>query len=176
MNILPQSKKDEIEAGYKRRVFVTLFWAGFFTLIICSVLMFPAYIIARSKLGEMSERKELNSEVVKEQTAIVNAPELINQKVALAIQNIKSVSKAARIAVISTTSKAGIITKKISYEKQKIIISGSAINRDSLILFKHEIDKIDFVKESSVPVGDFAKDKDLVFTMTINLKEDTKNE
>lgn len=175
MNILPQSKKDQINKGYKMRILVTSFWAAFFTFVVCATLMFPAYIIARSKLSATNARKAINSEATKEQIALVNAPQLVNQKATLALQSLKSVSRASRMVAISTTSKSGIIIKNISYQKQKITISGLAVNRDVLILFKEEILKIDFVKDSLVPVGDFAKDKDLSFTMTINVKEEARN-
>jgi len=170
MNILPQYKKDEVNKGYKMRIVVTSFWATFFTLIVCSGLILPAYIIASSKLDEINERKKMNSKTLKEQTDIVNAPLLINQKALLVMQNVRLVSVANRIIKITEVPNKGVVINKISHKKTKITVSGRAPNRDSLLSFKKEIDRIDFVKNTLVPVGDFAKDKNLIFTMTINIE------
>ncbi len=172
MNILPQLEKDAISKGYKTRIFVTSFWTAFFTFVLCSVLLLPVYIVANSKLSEMEEWNKLNSKAVKEQADIINAPRLLNQKVLLVMQNIESIPVADKIIEVTNAPNYGVVIKRISYEKIKIIVSGSAPNRDSLLSFKKEVDKIDFVKSTFVPVGDFAKDKDLTFTMTINIRNE----
>lgn len=170
MNILPQYKKDEIRKGYYTRILITSFWAAFLTLLLCSGLILPAYIMANSLRNELSERAAINSKATTGQIDLKNAPRIINQKASIALQNIKSVSVADKIIIITSAPNFGVIISKISYEKTKIIISGSAPNRDSLLSFEKEVDKIDYVKNTSVPVGDFAKEKDLLFSMTINIR------
>lgn len=174
MNILPQTIKDEISSGYKRRIFITSFWATFFILVVCSVIFLPDYIIARSKLDEIKGRKEINNKAASDQTNIVSAPRTINQKVNLILQSATMASVAERVIAMANAPTSGIVVNKISYQKPKIVISGRAPTRDSLISFKKEVDKIDFVMTSSIPVGDFAKDKDLTFTMTVNIKDESR--
>lgn len=174
MNLLPQNKKDEINKGYKMRILITAFWAAFFTMIACSAIFLPDYIIIRSKLSEIRERKEANAKTAKDQTDTVNASRLINQKIALASQGLQLISAADRFARLGGILQSGVTINKVLYGAQKIILSGVAEKRDSLAAFKKEIDKIDFVKETSVPVSDFAKDKNLTFTLTIHIKDENE--
>ena len=172
MNILPFEKKEEIKKAYKMRILVSFFWALSFSFIICGMLLLPIYIIASAKVNEINERKELNLKATQEQLETIGAPALINQKSLIAIKNIQSAYVSKRIIKIADTTLVGVMINKLSYEKQKISVSGIASNRDALTNFKRKIEKIDFVQSVSIPVGDFAKDKDLAFTMTVNIKNE----
>jgi hypothetical protein len=180
MNILPQYQKDEIKKGYKMRIFITSLWAAFFALILSSIFLVPVYIIAASKLHEISEQENINSKASKEQTDVLNVPSMVDRKAELVIQNADSVSKASRVIKIINARNYGVAVNKISYEEEakknkngmscyKVAILGYAPDRESLISFEKTISQIDFVKNTSVPVGNFAKDKDISFTMTINI-------
>lgn len=179
MNILPQFEKDEIKKGYKMRIIIICFWATFTALTLSSIFLLPVYIIVNSKLYETSKKKEVISKATKEQTEIVDAPKIINKKAILALQSVNSISVATRVTKIHDANTQGITINKISYEDKaktktekpnyKVTVYGIAPNRESLVSFEKAIGQIDFVKDTSIPVGDFARFKDLVFTMTINI-------
>jgi hypothetical protein len=180
MNILDRAQKEELRGGLKTRAAITALWATFVVLLICSVLFLPAYIIADSKLSGISKKEQINSESYEEHALLLNLPKLINQKAQFVIQNADVESAADKIIAIVNSKNGSIALSRISYQDEKkgkgskpnfvIVVSGSALTREALLSFENTVRGMDFVESTSVPVGDFARDKDLKFTMAVNLK------
>lgn len=180
INILPEPQKEEIKKGTRRRVLNVCLWASFFTFILCSLFILPSYIMANSKLKEVTERRQVNQLGGEEESNILSMPRLINQKIQLALQNLNSVSLAERILTLSLAEDRGLSIKQISYKEIskgktdkpafQASISGTAADREALLSFERQIKEIDFVKSTTVPVSSFAKDKDIPFSMVIDIK------
>jgi hypothetical protein len=176
INILPHNEKEGLRKGYKRRVIIASLRAGFALFIVGTLLISPVYIIAHSKLNEINHKKVVNSRVSKNEDDVAGAPKLLNEKASIVMQFANSASLSERINALDRIQKSGISIKRVAYDGSKkaqslanIILSGSASNRETLKSFEQEIRKLDFVESTSIPVSDFAKDKDLFFNMTINI-------
>src|SRR3989344_740483 len=176
-NILPEQEIEILEKGYRRRVLIVFLRATFLLFIALSVLMLCSYIIARYKLEEALESSKAGSlSSGYAETAI--APVAINEKVAIVLGFESRPSLALRLTSFYKASSAQISLVGVSYKQkgknndaEEVVLTGTALNREALRSFEKEVSKLEFVAGTSVPVSAFTRDKDLSFSMNVEIKK-----
>jgi hypothetical protein len=169
-NLIKKEDKENLRAGYRMRMYVTLGWCVFSASVISSVLFVPPYITAFYRVDSISDRNTSALVSFDKQKEILESVKTINKKADLALSLKNSLDIVQRITILNGEISDLVYIESIIYGKRDtpvIKLSGIARDREALIGFQKSIQGIDFVKNVSVPVSDFAKDIDLPFSMEI---------
>ncbi|MFO0718644.1 MAG: hypothetical protein U0522_01275 [Candidatus Paceibacterota bacterium] len=173
-NLLPQPEQMAIKKEYKYRrsiVFVLMF---VFTMIVGAGFLLPSLILSNIKLKTVSFEAEkartANEQRVKDNASVSTLKETESK---LALLNTSGVggSVVSVVDLITKEKSPNIRIREISYEggvSGKITISGLSKDRESLTDFLHQMQAISIFKLVDLPVSNFAKDKDISFSMQIS--------
>ncbi|MHB1316891.1 MAG: hypothetical protein ACYCZW_03510 [Minisyncoccota bacterium] len=175
-NLIPTFLKKEIRSDYKGRRIIM--WLGGFLMVIITSYFFllPGYI------NVFFEEKNASTEskVIKDSTTFVKADEIaktiveINEQLKTLSLVTDSVEPISPIEKIISTKNLFIHINEIEYREltattSTIILTGVADKRDALREFVSNLELVDGFSGVILPVSNFAKDKDIEFTISINL-------
>jgi hypothetical protein len=174
-NLLPQSDQMILKKEYKYRKLVVIFLFFVGTVLISVGFLLPSLILSNIKLNIISDAAE-KARISNENQTNSNTSNILlkDTKEKLALLSIKD-SGPTFVSVVDLITKnksANIKIKEISYEKNtdsnsKITISGLSKNRESLTNFLGQMQSVSVFKSVDLPVSNFAKDKDITFSMQI---------
>jgi hypothetical protein len=180
MNLLPKTEKEDLKKGLKLRLIVVTSFLLSASFLIGFVFLLPSYFLVSSYFSKANSAGDLlgskDDDSVKK---ILNLPTEINSKLVFFQSNISSTSLADYFSKIVGYLPAGVRLNSVSFSKNKtnskngdaLIVSGVAIDRDSLILFSTLLKKSNLFLTVDVPVSSLAKDKNLPFSMNIFTKD-----
>ena len=175
-NLIPEEKKKKLEKEYTLRLSAT---ATIFLGSICLValiLLIPSYVISNSRLKEAQKKND----------ALISALSLSNTKSATDV--LKTISAdsdalkgtlqypalASLIETIATSKPEGIVINSIDFSSgsspDTVTLGGVASTRDSLVAFSGLFQSNPLFQNASLPISDFAKDRDIDFSLTLSLK------
>ncbi|MDP2692631.1 MAG: hypothetical protein Q8O88_03245 [bacterium] len=93
------------------------------------------------------------------------------------IKNVEAVQEmhnlwANKILRIGNSVPSGVILNSIilAKDKERINISGTAIDRDSLLELKENITKLEFVNDIEIPLGQLTEKEDIDFSISIETR------
>lgn len=172
-NLLPQSEQLTIQKEYKYRravVFVLMFVGA---VLMSAGFLLPSLILSNIKLETIgSEAKK--ARVENEEQSKVNSSTVVlketEEKLALLKSDDEERSVVSAISLITKNKSPNIRIKEISYESGemgRIVITGISKDRQSLTDFLNQMQTIAVFKSVDLPVSNFAKDKDINFSMQI---------
>jgi hypothetical protein len=169
-NLLSQQQKVEIRAGYRKRLWVIMSMMVFFASIVSIITFVPVYLMASIKTLGSSAALGQDSEEAKRQAETLSLPQKINANTNLALSFKQTKEIANKIYAISKAASTTVLIDSIAFRSpDKMILSGISQTRESLLAFNKRLREIDFIKNTDVPVGSFAKDQNLAFNIAITL-------
>lgn len=173
-NLLSKAEKKIIYEMYAfRRIQLALVFlvaSG----VIAIVLLFPSFFLAQTK------RSEIESEIGfrKASLALKDTNEL-SLAIAQAKEEIKLLEGVTKpspavydlfLKVIERKNDDIKVTGLLYGAREKvneIVVNGVALNREALLLFAQDIGREQAFSHVSLPVSNFAKNKDIVFSFTV---------
>jgi len=178
-NLITEKQKKIIGKEYLMRVFsISLFIPTSLLGIFLLAYIIPYYIAVNKKAIIVSEQFEPvllaeNKENVGESSSRI-VSQTLNQMKVIDLYNKNSVNPSIYFNKIIENKNSRIDINKLSFNVLKkgqgqIFVSGISEDRDGLVVFIEDLkSKTDFVSVES-PVSDFAKDKNISFTLNIKL-------
>jgi len=175
MNLLPQKEKMENRREYFYRFSAGLAGAAVASLIIGGGLLLPSYLLSKAKQVEL--KANLVSLKNPRQAGGEEAPKILEtaakRVVFLSIRPILSLTAAAE--KITDKKPAGVKIKGFSYHPQEkadgisaaIALTGIAANREAIVAFVKALQTEQSFSSINVPVSNFAKDRDIEFSLTL---------
>ncbi|MFA6338604.1 MAG: PilN domain-containing protein [Candidatus Paceibacterota bacterium] len=176
--LLPNSQKVILNKEYTLRFIVVVFMFMFATFLIATFLLIPSYRLLTTTEDVILESKNM---------ILRSSSEKSNKNISLAIsetkglltlltsesENIKSTEVFEKILSSRPT---GIRINTISFEEQKggsslVLINGISDNRSDLINFSQTLRKESGFSSVDLPISNLAKDKDIVFSITIKVNK-----
>lgn len=180
INLLPISGIKKIISEYRIRLVTSALVMLAVTMVIASVLLFPAYLLASHKrtiiLEDLSKTGDRNasSEETKELEKIVK-----EMDVTLDMLGNKGQKFSISGDIVTKTASFGTENIKITgmfYDKKEpessFSLKGTATSRQSLTNFIEMLKKDVAFKDVSLPISDLVKDRNINFTVMIKLKGD----
>ena len=179
MNLLPKTEKEAIKKGLKLRFVIVALFLLAASFLVGFIVLLPSYFLASGYFSKATaEEYSLgvkNDDSVKK---ILNLPREIDAKLIFFQSNIKSISVAGYFSKIVGYLPKGVKLDSISFSRNKtnnkngdsIVVSGMAIDRDSLISFSNLLKNSNLFSDVVVPVSSLTKDKNLPFSMNIFVK------
>ena len=168
-NLLLQKDKDNLKTGYRYRKIVVYSIMASFTFLIVAIIFLPILFTTKSRMDNMTQNQSANESALNEQKDILSMPSKVNKnaEVVLSFKTVSTISD--KISKIEKTRNEGISLNNLTYNTKNIIITGIAKDRGSLLAFEKALKEINFIKSTSIPVSNFAKDFDLLFTINVSL-------
>lgn len=177
-NLLPDNLRNEIKRDYRYRLAIVVLVFVILTQVSFLIFLFPSWLISFYKEKDyMVKNDEISKNIsaipVASTTAVIKSlnEKLLNINNALEYPEILPIidqiilarTSSIRIADISYTvndSKTGVIN-----------ISGMGDKRESIVGFTENLKKIESFKKVDLPISNLAKDKNIDFTISINIEK-----
>lgn len=177
-NLLPQTKLVSLAREYKYRLATVAVFAFVVVVILSAGFLIPSFIISNVKLTGIAQEAQ-KARAVSELQDTKNTSSAIlkdaKNKLALLRPNASDDSVQNVLGLITKNKASDIRIQSVSYERStvgaddgKIVVSGIAKNRESLTTFATQIQSNSIFKNVDLPISNFAKDKDIVFSMQIS--------
>lgn len=177
LNILPKQQKDALKKEYVLRRYVV--WAGLVlsALIISLVLLVPSYLLSRVRLTDARVKLEQTKAALDSKSFPID----VATELSAATRNaqdlrpfVKQTSPHDLIKIFETKPNTIKLTE-IHFGNRPpaqatIFLKGIAANRESLTNFGRLMEARTEFSKVDLPVSNFAREKDIVFSMTIEVK------
>lgn len=176
INILPNEGRTIARRSYVFKVVATATFAAAFVALATGALLFPSYIettadaeAARAEAVRLAEVEKSVNGATDEPLALAQAqlkafgPLVATDPPSFAIQSFLGVRG------------KGISVSQIEYDiaAARMILSGTASTRESLLLFVQALRKVAGVTTVDLPVNDLAKSENSRFGITVSFGEET---
>lgn len=175
-NLLPQIDQSAIKKEYKNRRVIVALLVLVGTIVVSAGFLLPSLILSNVKLKTISSAAEKARIANEEQTKDNASSALLKStedKLALLKTKDAESPVTSVIDLITKNKSANIRIKEISYEHKDdgsghVVLAGLSKDRESLTDFLHQMQAVSFFKTVDLPVSNFAKDKDINFSMQIS--------
>lgn len=180
-NVLPQEEKIALAKEYKFRRLIVLALLFVISFAIGLVLLFPSYLISsmnhRDTVKALEEvEAQLNTGTtkvitpeetrkLKDQISVINASK--NSNSVFALYSLILESKTASISILNLKYQLG----PASDVPTTILVTGRATTRDSLTQFQRNLEAKTEFSSVDLPISNLAKESNISFTLTINVRE-----
>ena len=180
-NLLPHSEKIHIQKIYKLRFFVVA-TMGLLTLIVVGIsALLPALFSGFVKEQTARERLSVVAKIIsaEDRKNIREKVAEVNKKIVIVAGDVeKSIPISRAIEKIIEHKNPNISLTSFFYtdekkdtKKRTITISGTSLNRQTLVLFIHALKEEDTFSEVNVPVSNFVRNTDIPFSLLLTIRD-----
>ncbi len=177
-NLLQDSLKSEVKKEYYlRRLIVALFFVLSMEVTFI-VFIFPSWILSNIKQDDNKTRvTEIDiSKDDSDSSAVRPLIRLLNNEFSMIDKSLDYIEILPMLNEILDKKNSSIKITQFSYVSTgsttaTLSIRGTSLTRDSLVKFKSSMDSIEIFKSVDLPISNFAKDKDIDFSMNIVLSK-----
>lgn len=175
-NLLPENLKDEIRKEYKLRrltvilVFVLAVQASFL------IFLFPTWLISVYKEKEIVSQSEQMAKFLADSNVApaTNVIKSLNSKLNVINSALEYPAFVPLMDTVIGQKTKSITLKQFSYTSKdsasaELSIGGTSATRESLVAFVKSLEDTKAFKKVDLPISNLAKDKDIVFTITLTI-------
>lgn len=177
LNILPYEEKKKILKEYHLRLAVVSVFAVSALILVSLVLLIPSYMLAVSKYNfvaeELARLEQKQSGTISEKEVNKQIQE-VNKKVAVFLGNKKvKVSTPSEmitriIGIKEDTIKIYSISYEANIDRDRVVLTGKADDRDSLARFVEILKKDPIFTSVSLPIGSYVKSTNIDFSLILD--------
>lgn len=176
-NLLPLHVQKQIASEYKRRRTIIILSACIVTIILSAGFLVPSYILSTVKRSEVRNAVAQARSTIEdfEKTKSEASILLKDAEKKLALLGTTDVASHPSdvMRVVTDTKGPYIRLQSITFETGKgdgvgnMVVAGIAKDRDSLTGFVKQLESEKLFSKVDLPVSNFAKDKDIMFSLHI---------
>lgn len=182
LHLLTEEHRQKVVSEYRKRVVLVFLLGLFFVALISSVFIFPTFFLSYGRYADVVMKdKNLDAEL-SAQRGIVSSE--IIKDITASIEALKMFDGSKDVGVILDTivrqKSNGVQIKNIIFTpgdnfSMIIDLAGRADTRKSLVSFDENLKASALFDEVMVPLGSFAKDKNIDFSMKLVVSTSTKS-
>lgn len=172
-NLLPQDHQSFLKKEYRRRR-ATLILMSLFTLCVLGIItLFPSYLLSLQKEKEIStEDLDAGSDIRSEIATLNQTVNDLKNNVSIVLENDSHKRVYSILADVIEKRSKGIVLKSLLYGTEgddpiKVSVVGVAETRENLLSFTKELETLSMFSNVNVPVSNFAKDRDIEFSLDL---------
>jgi len=176
LHLLNNSQKNKVLKEYRMRLFVVVCIFIIFVSLAGVALLIPSYLTAVGKINLIKNDNQLKVDSIKaiKDKNFEDKIKKVNDSLNALKVSINIISPREAYDKILNSTPAGVSVVRYTYNlvddnTASISISGTSQNRDMLAEFQNRLKLNPEFKGITVPLSDFAKKKDLDFTLNFNL-------
>ncbi len=177
-NLLSQTKLANLAKEYKYRLTTVAIFAFVVVVVLSAGFLVPSFIISNVKLaGIATEAQKARAVSELQNTKNTSGTILKDTKTQLLLLQPDASEDSVQnvLGLITKNKSSDIRIQNVSFERGvagaedgKIVVSGIAKNRESLTTFSSQIQSNSIFKNVDLPISNFAKNKDIAFSMQIS--------
>lgn len=177
-NLLPENLRKSIVTEYKLRLSIVVLLFVVLLQFSFLIFLFPSWLTSHYKEKDfLVKSDELNRSIsaldVSSTTAFIKS---INEKLSVANQTLEYPKLIPIIdSVISYKGTSirldGILYTVNGSNSGVLTINGMGDKRDSLVAYADSLKKIDSFKKVDLPISNLAKDKNIDFSISVNIEK-----
>ena len=156
------------------RISVVILFGCAVVFLLGSISLVPAYVLSKANENILSQKiKEYSSNNVVSESEVLRSMVIdTNQKIRQA-KLVKKVSINEIIRLLISKKNSGIKISGVVYSPKAqnftVVVNGIADDRESMTSFVKSLDNEVVFDEVNVPVSNYAKSKDIPFSITISV-------
>lgn len=172
--LITEEKQKLIRKEYLLRRTIIMVAAFAAVLIVGIVGLFPSYILSNSRYSEVLSRTEIlkTSQTQSERNELLEWLKSTTNKLVFLSPSLDTDRPVEIFKNFLNEDRLGIKITSLSWkkngEKITVIISGVASDRQKLLNFEQEINSSGEFSKFSLPVSQYAKEKDIDFQITVS--------
>jgi predicted CopG family antitoxin len=180
LHLLTEEHRQKVVREYQKRVLVVFFLGLLSVALVSSVFILPTFFLSYGKYSDFQlKTKTLDDELVKNEAQ--SSSENVKE-VAISIDALRSFDGKKEIyplvsgliqGVVSGVQIKNIIFTTNDTEGMIIDLAGKADTRKSLVAFDQKLKSNSLFSEIIIPLGSFAKEKNIDFSMKIIVSTST---
>ena len=180
MNLLSKTEKETLKKGFKYRFVIVLLFLISASFFVGVAMLLPSYFLTKVNLADAAQEGNSltagNEDSIKQ---ILSLPADINSKLKFFQSNVDGALATDSFYKVISHLPAGVALNSISFSRNQayngqngiaILVSGVAVDRDSLVSFTQLLKDSNSFSAVDVPVSSLAKDKNLPFSVNIFIK------
>ncbi|HRH27080.1 MAG TPA: hypothetical protein PLZ99_02895 [Parcubacteria group bacterium] len=177
-NLLPENLKEQIKKDYHLRLSIIVLSFVILSQISFLIFLFPSWLISYYKEKDYLVKndeisKNISAIPVASTTAVIKS---LNEKLLNIDRTLEYPEVIPLIdSVISTKTSAiriGDISYTVSGVNSGVLnINGMGEKRESIVNYSENLKKIDLFKKVDLPISNLAKDKNIDFSISINIEK-----
>ncbi|MEI6042158.1 MAG: hypothetical protein WCQ00_01155 [bacterium] len=176
LHLLTEQQRDKVLKEYRMRLVTVICGAIVFLSFVGLSLLMPSYLSFRGRVHSVEAgnlAKESSIESIKSQN-FQEKIKLVDSNLEALKISIKILSPRESYEKILNSLPSGIILSRYTYSliddaSASLSVDGVAVDRESLVEFQNKLITNPEFKGIDIPVSNFAKKKDLLFSIKFNL-------
>ncbi|MCB9810661.1 MAG: hypothetical protein H6779_02425 [Candidatus Nomurabacteria bacterium] len=179
INLIPPTAKKQITKEYWVRVISVWLFAVSVAGLLVAISLLPVYVLVTSQVGTYaSSAKEVAAKVA-DYDLSASALTMAKRQSALLVELQQLEQFSSLMAAIDDLQGSMIIINDYEFLRagmavESVEVKGIADTREALVEFRDNLSALPEVKDVKLPISDLAKDKDIGFTLSVNLNTDNK--
>ena len=178
INLVPPTAKKKIAVEYWIRVITVWFSLLSFAAVVSAFIMLPTYVLVNDKVSvhrnSAAAASEENAEFDTVSKSLIQATrqakEIVDGAAVTAISDY--------IVMFESLQGPGIVLEKINITRsdtalEPVLLVGRATNRQTLADFRDRLLREEQVDTVDFPISNLAKDRDIPFSITVELVEES---
>lgn len=177
-NLLPENLKKKITREYKLRLTIIILAFVISTQVFLLVFLFPSWLLSFYRGKDFLVRSdEINRFLSAEDvSSTISYIKVLNSKLKIIDENQNYPELIPVLNSVLKERTSNIRINGISYTVNSansgvLTLSGIGGSRESLVSFSKKIKEIEFFKKVDLPLSNLAKDKDIEFSININIEK-----
>jgi hypothetical protein len=176
INLIPIEKKKKILTDFYSRLVVVLFISLGISVFIASTVILPSYFISSVKKNIINQKLELQKQeqIPKLDEKTLLTLNSLNTKLNLVEKSIDNKYLVSQKIITEVVSRKipGISITHIFYENsstngRRISITGTAVSREKLLLFRQGLEDYSVFKSVDLPISNFVKGSNIKFNLNL---------
>lgn len=176
INLIPIEKKKKILTDFYSRLIVVLFISLGISVFIASTVILPSYFISSVKKNIINQKLELQKQeqIPKLDEKTLLTLNSLNTKLNLVEKSIDNKYLVSQKIITEVVSRKipGISITHIFYENsstngRRISITGTAVSREKLLLFRQGLEDYSVFKSVDLPISNFVKGSNIKFNLNL---------
>jgi hypothetical protein len=176
-NVLPDTNKKDIIKDYHKRYLVVWLASVVVIQVFFLLCLLPGYVYLISQKNSL-QAEDASTKVSGASNSVTQADQVFkitNTELSLLSASSTESTPFSLVAQIVALKGSDITIGQITYENKSntqpsIVLQGVAANRESLLKFSKKIEESGIFQGVDLPVGSFAKDKNIEFSMSMHVR------
>jgi len=176
-NLIPPSAKMEVVKLYRQRLIsvYALLWS--LALLVGSMLLYPTYLLITGTNAAYTETAAVVSERTEVYNQIVADLGRSNDEAKTIVVLNQEISLSDRLQDVWSVSEQGIEITSVRIDRvvggiAPIGLTGKAVNRQALALFRDRLMALPYVTEVNLPIENLANNQDITFAIGVVVNPD----
>lgn len=178
INLIPPDARSRITTEYWIRVATVWLFLLAVAAVLAGMFLLPSYVLVTSQVRSFAAEAEAAKASVAHSDGTARALVIASDQARLLMESEQTRRFTDLIAAISTAAGEGIVVREYNFARvagsvAPVRVGGLAASRQSLAAFRDALVADPAFSAVDLPISNFAKDRDIVFSLTLTIASTT---